>query len=337
MTRRLLALMTVTLLAVSGVVAGTAAPVAAAGPTDVVCIDKKWRSNEVLAYSVGAVATYGTETKTGVYASVQRVTWVGSYRIPQEQRLFERVGTINNGGVTSFQKNVRGYLSGAGISFDVTSQVPSAEVGAIIATNKAIKGEEPIAFVDGISTAYYHQTITTIGPLTNVRTRYSITFYTHEYEDRTASYAAEARPERQQRSIVTVGGTTLCQQETHVYAGAVSKAVPVETRCSYNCLVARTDTVTDTVRPYKVGEAVITHEALPGSGIVTGIHHKEDGTPSTPQERAYAGLAHDCMASGGTMISSGSCGSSHPDDPPETTCTEVVSESRPGQTAYYCD
>ena len=240
MIRQLFAFMAVTLLVASGVVVGTAAPVSAAGPIDVVCIDGTWRSNEVLAYSVGDVATYGTETKTGVYASVQRVIWVGSYRIPQEQRLFERVGTIDNGGVTSFQKNVRGYLSGVGISFDVTSAVPSAEVGAVIATNKAVKGEEAIAFVDGISTAYYHQTITTIGPLTNRRTRYSITFYTHEYEDRTASYAAETRPERQEREIVTVDGTTQCQQEAHVYAGSGSKAVPVETRCSYNCLVVRT-------------------------------------------------------------------------------------------------
>ena len=199
-------------------------------------------------------------------------------------------------------------------------------------THRALNGDDPIVFTNGLSAIYYHRTFNS-----GSRTWYLVHFYLHQYKYRTASYAAETRPERQQRSIVTVDGTTDCQQETHVYAGAVSKAVPVETRCSYDCLVVRTDT-DHTVRPYKVGEAVITHEALPGSGIVTGIHHKEDGTPSTPQERAYAGLAHDCMASGGTMISSGSCGSSHPDDPPPTeTCTEVVSESRPGQTAYYCE
>ena len=244
--------------------------------------------------------------------------------------MYEKVGTMDGGDVTSFQTDALTNPTISNLAAYLTSEVGfNFDVDRYAQANAAIKGEADITFSDDStgSQIYHIAAIVRIGPLTNRRDHFSISFYRHVQQVRSTTAVTDPQPEVPSVTI-KYNGSGDCQPsealpEYDVSDGAAPIGRIIETRCSYDCA----DDFNN-----------IDHTIMPNGGIVTGIPWKEDGTKSTQQERAQAGLAHDCMSSGGTMTSSSSCAKSDPDDEPDTrTCTEVVSESRPGQTAYRCD
>ena len=310
--RTLIRVVLVLVLAAGGV--AVAAPVGAEDSCD--------EPQVVTGYAPDARLEYVDETVTDIYVLVTRVNHRGG--APQEVGLNEKLGTMDGGDVTSSQTdalttpaitNLADYLElQLGFDFDAyTTDSPYLQ------TNAAVKGEADITFdASGESPVYQQRAITVIGPFTNRLTHYTISFYLHEQRIRSTRTVTDPPP--------TVSDA--CQRSedpppTYVGDGPVGVSTP--TRCYYDCA---DDFANDNIE----------HTVMPNGGVVTGISPKADGAEITAEEHAQAGLAHDCVSKGGTMTGIGSCAIPHPDEPPDTrTCVEVVSESKPGQTAYWCE
>ena len=282
-------------------------------------------SNQIYTYGEGV--EYTTSTFTDIYVLVRHTRGDGGP--PLQVRLYEKVGTMDGGDVTSFQTDELTDPTIPDLAAYLTAEIGfNFAVDRYAQANAAINGTADITFGNDSSGSqiYRHAAIVRIGPLTNRRDHFSISFYRHVQQVRSTVPVSDPQPTRASVPI-RYNGNGDCQPsedlpEYDVSDGAAPVGQIIETRCSYDC----SDDFNN-----------IDHTIMPNGGIITGIPHKEDGTKSTQQERAAAGLAHDCMSSGGTMTSSSSCVKSDPDDEPDTrTCTEVVSESKPGQTAYFC-
>ena len=292
-------------------------------PARYVCIDGTTRSNEISGYGTGV--GYTTNTFTDIYVLVTQTK--GDGQPLQQVRLYEKVGTMDGGDVTSFQTDELTNPTISDLAAYLTSEIGfNFGVDQYMQTNKAVKGEEDITFTHGSagSQIYHHAAIIRIGPLTNRREYFSISFYRHVQQVRSTDAVTDPQPPSMP-VVITYNGTGGCPPsgalpEYDTSTGSGSTEPVVGTLCSYdNC-------DDDFSR--------VEHSITANGGISTGILSKDDGTRSTTAERAQAGLVHDCMSSGGTMLGSGSCGS---DPVIEWTCVEVVSESKPGQTAYLCE
>ena len=208
-------------------------------PAYYVCIDGTTRSNKISGYGAGAIQEYSTVTKTSIYASVQRVREIGratygnmSYdrgqMIPQEERLYKKVLTLDGGGVMNFKRNIGYKISEVGFDFNSVIGGDNTERFWTDRTNKAVKGIDTVAFTEGISGVYYHRV---------AGAWYSITFYLHEHIVRQVTHITEEPPEPMPVTV-TYNGSGECPPLVPLPIPEVkpstSKIVP--TRCSYdNC------------------------------------------------------------------------------------------------------